>query len=154
MPARKLRAIATPGSTVATQRYHLYRMAYRQISNAIEKGFYLEAITLIESICADRLESRLTFLSGNNVGFRNLGPLIQEMKLNENDGILKNIVTQDLEAWRLMRNEAVHEMAKLEAGDTSTWADRVQVLVIVVEEGLNVLRNLKNRDRALRRAGK
>jgi hypothetical protein len=153
MPPKKIRAIATPGSTVATQRYQLYRMAHGRISEAVDAGFYLEAITLIESIATDRLESRLTFLTKTNVGFKNLGPLIQDIRTHETDSTLKAIVDVDLDRWRVMRNEAVHEMAKLEAGDTSKWDDRVQVLVIVVEEGLAVLKSLKNRLSVLRRAG-
>ena len=153
MAAKKLRAIATPGSTVAAQRYDLYRMAHGRISEAVEAGFYLEAITLIESIATDRLESRLTFLTSTNVGFKNLGPLIQDIRVHETDVALRSIVDADLDAWRVMRNQAVHEMAKLEAGDTTTWEDRVQVLVIVVEEGLAVLRSLKNQLSKLRRAG-
>lgn len=154
MPSKKQRAVATPGSAAATQRYHLYSMAYSRISEAIDAGFYLEAITLIESIATDRLESRLTFLTKTNCGFQNLGPLIQQIRATETDANLRTIIDQDLDFWRVMRNEAVHEMAKLEAGSTSTWEDRIQVLVIVATEGLSVLKNISKQMKSLKRAGK
>lgn len=154
MPTRKQRATSTTGSPEAIQRFHLYRMAHGRIAEALEKQFYLEAITLIESIATDRLESRLSFLTQTNYGFMNLGPLIADIRKHETDSILLSIVDQELDAWRIMRNEAVHEMAKLAVGDSSTWEDRVQVLVIVADEGLEVLKKLTNRVRLLKRAGK
>jgi hypothetical protein len=120
----------------------------------MDAGFFLEAITLIESLATDRLESRLSFLTGTNRGFENLGPLIKDMRKHETDPALRALVDQDLDAWRQMRNASLHEMPKLAAGDSSTWEDRVQFLVIVAIEGLDVLRQLSNQIRALKKAGK
>ena len=44
----------------------------------MEHGFYCEAITLSESIIADRLDSRLSYLKQHNCGFRMLGELVRE----------------------------------------------------------------------------
>ena len=154
MPTKKQRAVSTVGSSVGNQRFDLYRMAHGRIAEAMEKHFYLEAITLIESIATDRLESRLSVLTKTNYGFMNLGPLIVDIRKHETDSILLAVVDQELDTWRIMRNEAVHEMAKLAVGDVSTWEDRVQVLVIVAEEGLEVLRKMTNRVRLLKRAAK
>lgn len=154
MPPKKSRAVATPGSPAATQRYHLYRMAYGRISEAMDAGFYLEAITLIESIATDRLESRLSFLTGTNRGFENLGPLITSMRKHEQDPALRALVDKDLDAWREMRNASLHEMPKLAAGDSSTWEDRTLFLSIVAIEGLDILRQLSKQIRTLKKAGK
>lgn len=120
----------------------------------MDAGFFMEAITLIESLATDRLESRLSFLTKTNRGFENLGPLIKDMRKHETDPALRALVDQDLDAWRQMRNASLHEMPKLAAGDTSTWEDRVQFLVIVAIEGLDILRQPSNRIRALKKASK
>lgn len=56
----------------------LFERARLQIERSMEHGFYCEAITLSESIIADRLESRLSYLKQHNCGFRMLGELVRE----------------------------------------------------------------------------
>lgn len=147
---KRTRAIAVPGSNVGDARYHLYRQAYRQINQALEQGFYLEAITLVESLVSDRVESRLTFLKGTDFSFKTLGSLIAESKKVETDPVLKQLVTQRLDNWRDARNRALHEMAKLADGDAATWDDRVQSVIPVAEEGLATLRAIDKRYQELR----
>lgn len=54
----KVRAIAKEDNEVGLERYKLYKSAFSRINKAIKEEYYLEAITLVESILADRLESR------------------------------------------------------------------------------------------------
>src|SRR3990167_3525749 len=61
------RAIATSDTTIGSTRYNLYKQAYSRINDATKQGFFLEAITIIESLISDRLESRLTFLKKHDV---------------------------------------------------------------------------------------
>jgi hypothetical protein len=44
---------------VAQNRHEIYVKAFEHYSLAMDQGFYLEAIAIIESIIADRMESRL-----------------------------------------------------------------------------------------------
>ena len=149
----KTRAIATPGTGVGTARYHLYRMAYGRIKGAMDDGYYLEAITLIESIVSDRLESRITKLLGTDFSFKTLGALINKSKSVETDASLSALVQTDLDDWRQLRNEALHAMAKLANGDSSTWEDRMLALVLIAEDGIQVLKAIDSRCTALRKAG-
>ena len=128
-------------------------MAYGRIKGAMEDGYYLEAITLIESIIADRLESRLTKLLGTDFSFKTLGALINKSKAVETDPALSALVQNDLNDWRELRNEALHAMAKLANGDSSTWQDRMLALVLIADDGLQVLKAVDSRCKALRRAG-
>jgi len=152
-PPKKTRAVATPGTNVGNARYHLYRMAYGRIKGAMEDGYYLEAVTLIESIISDRLESRLTKVIGSDFSFKTLGALIDKSRSVETDAALKKLVIDDLNDWRALRNEALHEMAKLASGDSSTWEDRMYALVLIADDGLKVLKALDSRCKALRKAG-
>ncbi|MBK8182926.1 MAG: hypothetical protein IPK63_08495 [Candidatus Competibacteraceae bacterium] len=65
-PKNRNRAIATADNNIGITRYQLYKRAYAKINESIKQGFYLEAISIIESLISDRLESRLTFLKGSD----------------------------------------------------------------------------------------
>ena len=148
---KRTRAVAASGSHIGGVRHHLYRQAYRQINRALEYGFYLEAITLIESLVSDRLESRLTFLKKTDFSFKTLGTLIAESKRIETDSALKELIAQRLDKWRNDRNRALHEMVKLADGDTATWDDRMKAVVPIAKEGLATLRAIDKRYKELRK---
>ena len=147
------RAIAHPGSATAKMRAEMYRAAYARINEATKAGFHLEAITIIESIVSDRLESRLTHILGHDFSFQNLGSLIIKARQTEKDQILLGLVDKDLDNWRKARNKALHEMAKIAVGDTSTWSDRVAGLVPISKDGLALLRTIDKRIKALKSSG-
>jgi hypothetical protein len=148
--AKRTRAIAHPGSQTAKMRAEMYRAAFARINEATKAGFHLEAITIVESIVADRLESRLTQIIGKDFSFQHLGSLITKARQVEEDPILYALIDKDLDNWRKSRNKALHEMAKIATGDTTTWADRVAGLVPISKDGLALLRKVDKRIRALR----
>ena len=152
-PKKRIRALAIPGSIIGPARQHLYRQAYAQIKKATEQGFYLEAITLIESLVSDRLESRITFLKHTDFSFKTLGELIAETKKLETDTDFRDLVVTRLDKWRDSRNRSLHEMAKLADGDTSNWNDRVKTIIPIAEEGSATLRAIDKRYKQLRRLG-
>jgi hypothetical protein len=100
---------------------------------------------LIESLIADRLKSRLTCLLGQDCSFLALGILIKKSRFTETDEILRNLVTSDLDNWREQRNNSLHEIVKVEEGDTSTWEDRVKGLPSIAADGLAILKKIKQR---------
>lgn len=50
------------GTKASLQRQELYRLANEQLEAAYSNGFYIECVSICESIIADRLEARLQFL--------------------------------------------------------------------------------------------
>ncbi|MDD3803532.1 MAG: hypothetical protein PHW02_03980 [bacterium] len=56
-------------------RFKLYKEVMSRLDFAIKEGFYLEAITLLESIITDKLESRYCYLKKTSKGFHDLGNL-------------------------------------------------------------------------------
>lgn len=149
--SQRKRAIAMSGSTIGSSRYNLYKQAYSRINDATKQGFYLEAITIIESLVSDRLESRLSFLKGCDFSFKTLGGLIKESRKTETDSELRWLVDQDLDKWRNDRNKALHEMAKIADGDSSTWEERVKGIIPVAMAGLKILRAIDKRCKDLRK---
>ena len=141
MPKRK-RAIVEENSTVGKHRREIYKSAFKQIKLANEAGFYLEAITLIESLITDRLESRLSFLDGKDFSFKTIGKLIEKSIKIETDSELKKLIEIDLRKWADGRNKSLHEMAKIAEGDFSSWDDRYLKLKNISTKGMTLLRKI------------
>lgn len=136
----KNRAVAIIGTDIPMQRFVLYKSAFSWINYAIESGFYLEAITLIESILSDRIESRLTHLESKKSSFQPLGKLIVELKKSETNEDLRNLI-EELVTWKNLRNEALHEMVKIEKDKPFlTWNNRVEKTKFIAKNGQKLLR--------------
>ena len=144
----RIRAKAIPKTLVGKHRYVIYLNAYKRISEAVEAGFYLEAVTLIESLLADRLESRLSYVKGEEFSFKTLDRIVNSAK-GEPDDILRNIIQTDVKDWKDQRNIALHEMAKIEDGDWCSWEDRYANLKKVTTSGIRVLRAVDKRCKKL-----
>lgn len=108
-------------------KYESYKNAFDQIKLAIEEGFYLEAITIEESILCDRLlrfckdhgysrsADRATL--GHEITF------IREKLTNLLDN-QKFTFLADLEVFWASRNICLHQIAKSEPGEaTRDFAD-------------------------------
>jgi hypothetical protein len=150
--AKRQRAVATPGNGVGPARYHLYREAYAHANQAIKDRYYLEAIAVTESLLADRLESRASFLLGADFSFKTLEGLIRKMLEIEVDRELKNLVSEKVAEWKDSRNRALHEMAKLARGNADSWLERTAALPQIAKEGLKVVRHVDRRLKELRKS--
>lgn len=154
----KARAVAD-NSVIKNQRRQIIASSYDWIKHSIANGFYLEATTIVESLISDRLESRLSFLMGTNIGFQNLQNLIDKTHKEDTDSelklILRNKNTQktdlDLEDWTKIRNQVLHEIGKLEDSNFLSWEDRLKKAKNSAEEGLKLLRKLDKRVTQLRK---
>lgn len=137
--AKKERMIAdTPEK--GHQRYSVIKGAVRRYNEALESGFFLEAITIAESLIADRLESRAIFLGKIDTSFKTLGVLTTNLK---NDSILSCLIPE-IDAWRKQRNNALHELAKIENGDASLFHDKYLKTKSIAEEGIKIFRKINN----------
>jgi Arc/MetJ-type ribon-helix-helix transcriptional regulator len=117
-------------------KYKSYREAWSRIKQAQENQFFLEAITIQESIISDRL---ISFLAGSNVKniltkdkrgrWPSFGNLIQRWE-SEFSEELKSGETQNLanlinavDQWRNDRNEAIHAIVKSDPGEPTQDID-------------------------------
>jgi hypothetical protein len=150
MTQPRRRATRTLENGVSQERYELYKSAFAWIAKSIGEGFYLEAISLEESLICDRLESYLTWLKGTDFGFKTLGELKQAIKAYETDNDLRSLVLNELDDWRKARNQAAHEMVKIEDGKQMSWSDRMKTNQAVAEAGLELVRKIDRQTRKLR----
>lgn len=143
------RAITSSNNNVGQERHELYKSAFSWISHSISEGYYLEAVSIIESLLSDRLESYLSSLLQSNFGFQNLGPLIRKAKSHATDEILLSIL-EEVDLWRKARNKAAHEMVKIEAGKFINWEERRKFNQETADTGLLLVRKVDKRIRQLR----
>jgi len=112
-------------------KFYSYRYAYSQMKKAIEGKFYLEAITIQESIITDRL---LNFVIRNNIkniseeelykSIAYLNKLIEHCKPYFEDENLYN----ELNDFRFSRNNCVHAMVKSYPGNPTQKVSEFQKL--------------------------
>jgi hypothetical protein len=139
-PLGRLRGEAFTGKGYGTLRYHLFKNARDHIETCIREGYHCEAIAIIESVIADRLESRLSFLKGENVGFKTLGWLLANLAKIESDEEIQRIIAL-LDAWRERRNRALHELVKVEVdGSRDDWQTRLDNLGVDARDGYELLK--------------
>ncbi len=62
---------------VAEARHQIFMVGFARINDAMEHLYFLEAICLIGSLLADRMESRVADHLEAFSGFMNLGPLLR-----------------------------------------------------------------------------
>ncbi len=148
--AKRERATVNDHPFVGQRRYQLYKKAIVQFNNAIEAGYYLEAITICESLITDRLESRCEELNHPHA-FKNLGALLRKLNQIETDHELRQVIFTDLDDWRENRNTALHEIVKFEKNEIPNWEDRVENSKIYAEEGIVIFRRIDSRMAILRK---
>lgn len=124
------------------KRYRIYQSVIDRYLKAKEQGFYLEAITLMESIITDRLESALIYRGelSQDKAFITLDRCLNKLK---GKGIISEALFERIEIWKDERNHALHEMAKIEEGDESSFEQRYSEQERVANDGYEIFKSLK-----------
>ncbi len=96
-----------------------FTYAFRRINESIESGYYLEAVTLSESIISDRLLSFVK-VHKKSVNIKTpfhqliqLGAKYNKTQINTKSG---TELFDALDTWRIERNTCVHSASKSEPG--------------------------------------
>lgn len=112
-------------------KFYSYRYAYSQMKKAIEGKFYLEAITIQESIITDRLLSfvirkEILVVSNENFHSQNvsLNNLSKLSRVHFEDETLFN----EIDEFRLSRNKCIHAMVKSFPGNPTQKVSEFQKL--------------------------
>lgn len=143
----KIRAIGGKKTPNAEKRRQLYAKAITKAKSAHKNGFFIEAISIWESIIADRLEARRQFLypelEEKHV-FGTLNFLIKRLKKEEDK---ENIDLMEcygkIFEWSDDRNVAVHELVKLDRDNLdNSWKKRYTKLKATSEKGQELTKNI------------
>lgn len=118
-----------------------YREAWTRINKSIDAGFYLEAVTIVESIISDRLLSYAWSECPNAEGFNGERTHFYNLINALPDESLK----VKLHAWREQRNRVVHAAAKSFPGtpteDVDEFLGRAKS---TADEGRQLAREVSN----------
>lgn len=81
-----------------------------------------------------------------------LEKLIKKFKSTDGvDHVLKNIVVEEVDQWKIHRNRAAHELMKIEKDTYETWEQRLERNRHPAEAGLVLLRKIDRRIRQMRK---
>lgn len=144
---RRVRPQADVGNDVGMQRYNRYRSVIGQYKKSMEQGFYLEAITLMESIIADRLESKANYISVENYSYSTLERLCRFLTKKEHQNKLSEDFLKTvhaIEEWKDGRNRALHEMAKLEGEHSQSFEILYSSSKKTAEKGYHLFSEINN----------
>ena len=114
-------------------------------NQAIKAGYYLEAITLMESLIADRLESRALYLNKKNASFQTLFNLCGLL----NDDEFLSYIIPDIREWSQRRNAALHTLAKIDDNNMVSFDQKYSVTKETARQGMQIFRRI---DRALKQS--
>jgi hypothetical protein len=100
-------------------KYSSYAYAFKRINQAMTDGYYLEAITICESIITDRLLSYGEYITKKDIGEKaTLGKVLTKIKKDKNFVINEETehLLEEVDLWRGKRNRCVHAVAKSKPG--------------------------------------
>jgi len=137
-------------------KYFSYREAWERIGRAITQGFYLEAVTLEESIISDRLCSyfcKIGTLDSEKLKHRHpsLAELIKLWNKHEPEPISDPIrnprfyyLQESLDVWRAKRNHVVHGIVKSSGECHDDILNFIQEAERVARDGELVAKSVAN----------
>ncbi len=148
--SKKVQIIPIPNGN--STKYFSYREAWGRINGAIARGFYLEAVTLEESIISDRLISYLcktkVLVADEKTERKNFSQLIAKWKKQVPNPISDKYyddLQTSLDNWRESRNKIVHGMVKSIPGkDHQDILDFKEEAKIAAIQGERLARSLCN----------
>ena len=148
----KVRVVGGKGSDAGIVRHELYKVAWARYNEAMSAGFYLEAITLVDSVITDRIEAYTQHLMHYEEKHQQVTSLANAMAAmdiaREERQIPKDAEYKNLRAavskFYEGRNKAVHNFAILSnANAEQTADDRLKEAQRTAEFGRDVF-NLVN----------
>lgn len=151
MNQTKKRVYSPAGSKAAETRQELFRLGAGHIAQAIKDGYFIEAIAIIESWIADRLEAHLSYVNREPCEFLTLERAIKRIEKLDTDEELKRLVVEDLNLWKNQRNKAVHELMKIQHGNYSTFRERIAASREPAQSGMELFRKIDRRINELRK---
>jgi len=121
-----------------------FTYAFARINEAIKQEFYLEAVTLAESVISDRLLSFVKHRDdkvNKKTTFQQLISKAQKMSaitVTTNSG---TDLFNALDEWRINRNKCVHSVAKSEPGEPTISVDEfIEMAKLSAAEGKKLAR--------------
>jgi len=142
------RMLGGKNTKTGQDRYYLYKVANDRITESIKKGFYIEAISICESMITDRIEARIQYLKNDDPekhivdSLGNRRKFWKEIESLKNDEFTK--LNEEIIKWSHRRNKAVHQYVKITDQDDEDVAieKRMSEAKNTLDEGLKIMRRM------------
>lgn len=135
-------------------KYFSHREAWGRIKRSIAHGFYLEAVTLEESVISDRLQTyfrKTGVLDPESKKFISLGKFIELLMKHEPDPICDPIreprftnLQQSLLDWKNDRNHVVHGIVKSSGDVHDDVLDFFKAAERIAKDGALIAESVNN----------
>jgi len=136
---------------VGALKSELIKAANKRVKSCINSGHHIEAIALLESLIADRLEAGLSRKKSGKQPMSTLGPLLKE---SLNSGLISDDFYVEIHNWSRERNKVLHEMVKVRNLDSGNWHDRMKHARKLAIEGRQIYEKLSNEIKKIHRLEK
>lgn len=125
-------------------RHDRYATAVKRRTEAMDQGFYIEAIAIEESLIADRLESLTNEITKGGWSYQPAGKLAWNLLTKHQSDLNEELIEsiKQIRGWCRSRNAAIHRMAKLDPGMKSSFDKDYDALKKVAEEGMKLFRGI------------
>ena len=151
----RIRKTVIDDPKVGVTRHDTYFAVIEKYQQALDNTYYIECISLMESLIADRLESLANQISkSKDYSYKTLEKLLEFLQGKKQKDSLNDEILQCLEyvvTWKNGRNMAIHEMAKLTNNLNEQFSTRYANLKSIAEYGYKLFRELDNSIRQYRK---
>lgn len=127
-----------------------------QAKNATDAGFYIEAISIWETLISQDLEHYLNTLQGSKVSFSNLGKLLSKLdetlfglKRNEKEEVLYELI-EPLHDWYGACHSTIHNLATTKEHSREDWGKSYAPLKKLAKEGKKHYKQIHDLTQAIR----
>jgi hypothetical protein len=129
----------------------LIKVANKRVKSCLKSGHHLEAIALLESLIADRLEAGLSRNKKGKQVMSTLGPLLNESLSSR---LIGDDFCEEIRNWSRERNKVLHEMVKVRDLNSGTWRERMKHARYLAIEGLQIYEKLAREIKKVHRLDK
>ena len=113
----------------------LFRLSYKRAKRAISAGFYLEAVSLSESLILNRIEVVLRHSAGVTFDKFSVGRALNGVESHKIP-LFDDSLFEETKNWVWTRNFLSHHFARVEEDLKRTWKKRLIDARVTAIEGL------------------
>ena len=145
----RVRLSGEEGSEVRRLRGELYTHAFEHINDAYDLGYYIECVTLLDSMITDRLDAYTQFLLHNedkqyiseslHFSLKSFGSATKEKNVRDEEF---KVIYQKINDWVPKRNIAIHNFVIVSSLTPEDGETRMSKVKETVDEGLKLVREV------------
>lgn len=115
----------------------IFRLCYRRAKRAVRSGFYLEGITLSETLILNRIEAVLRDSAGVRFDRFSVGKALRGVESHKIEIVDRSLVS-DTWSWVDVRNDLSHHFSRVVVEEGLVWRLRLRKAREAAELGIQL----------------